>query len=146
MDSNYRASLLGTDSINSNTPYKSLQAFEISEPNNNNNTSNNNNNNDDSLLRKFFSLFSDKQDEAIKIDPKMFFACERTYCAWFQSSLLVSSIGVGLATDKNLYAVGVLLIATGTFVNIIIIIIIISLSSSCIIYYHYQYLLQVYSL
>ena len=117
MDNNYRASLLGTDQISS-TPYKSLQAFEISEPNNNNNS------NDDSLLRKFFSLFTDKQDEAIKIDPKMFFACERTYCAWFQSSLLISSIGVGLATDKNLYSVGVLLISTGTFL----------MSYACIIY------------
>lgn len=101
----------------SSTPYKSLP-FEITEPKaKKNQDDDNNGNNEINLRQNWFrrlcgSFFN--KDEEIKIEPKMFFACERTFLAWFQSSLLIGSIGVGLSTDKHLFAIGILLITIGT--------------------------------
>jgi len=55
----------------------------------------------------------DKHGAPIKIEPKVFFANERTFLVWFQSSLFVCSIGVALASSRQSYAVGILLIITG---------------------------------
>ena len=71
--------------------------------------------NDSHWLPKMFGFNIDKDSQgvAVKIEPKVFFANERTFLSWFQSSLFVSSIGVALSTDKNAYILGILLIAIG---------------------------------
>jgi len=66
-------------------------------------------------LPKLFgiNIDKDKRGAPVKIEPKVFFANERTFLVWFQSSLFVSSIGVALASNKVSYVVGILLIIVG---------------------------------
>lgn len=66
-------------------------------------------------LPKFlgFKVDKDSRGAPVKIEPKVFFANERTFLSWFQSSLFVSSIGVALSTDPHAYILGILLIAVG---------------------------------
>jgi len=59
-----------------------------------------------------FSIFS-KQEKiatAIKIEPKTFFANERTYLQWFNSGILVASIGTALTSYENAPIIGFLLV------------------------------------
>ena len=80
-------------------------------------------NNDSHWLPKMFGFNIDKDSQgvAVKIEPKVFFANERTFLSWFQSSLFVSSIGVALSTDKNAYILGILLIGIGMLMILILI-------------------------
>jgi SPX domain protein involved in polyphosphate accumulation/uncharacterized membrane protein YidH (DUF202 family) len=48
-----------------------------------------------------------------KVEPKTFFANERTFLSWFNSSLFISSIGVAIAADSSKILSGVLLVSVG---------------------------------
>lgn len=59
----------------------------------------------------------DKQGQVLKIEPKVFFANERTFLAWFNSAIFASSVGIAVKTSGAqipgglLVGVGVLVIA-----------------------------------
>ena len=46
----------------------------------------------------------DEDGRPARIEPKTFFACERTFLTWFNSSLFIGSIGVALLTINDAVA------------------------------------------
>lgn len=52
-------------------------------------------------------------DKPSKVEPKTFFANERTFLSWFNSSLFISSIGVAIAADSSKFLSGLLLVSVG---------------------------------
>lgn len=74
-------------------------------------------------LPALFGITSEKDQHGapVKIEPKVFFANERTFLVWFQSSLFVCSIGVALTSQRQSYAVGILLLVTGKIIIIVVI-------------------------
>lgn len=68
----------------------------------------------------------------VKIEPKTFFANERTYLQWFNSSLFISTIGLALNTYNN----------TNTLSYILIAISILMVIYSTVVYYRRNYFLK----
>ena len=84
-------------------------------------------------LKKFFTLSNKKTlSNQVKIEPKTFFANERTYLQWFNSSLFISTIGLALNTYNNSNTLSYILIA----ISILMVI------YSTVVYYKRNYLLK----
>jgi len=59
----------------------------------------------------------DENGKVLRVEPKVFFANERTFLSWFQTALLTCSIGVAVAAAGH-FAVGGILILIGFIVAV----------------------------